>query len=504
MWHDLVQKVAADPDVDGTHLLDGETSKKPLPYQAEMLFQHYRKNETAKLGISDDCGQLVQSAIKAGWSKICGKYIYANAPKKLDVALKKHRYFSSLLPLVRGSHLTITFNFDDFLEQALLAHKPEGEKGRGYEVVTNPWPQFRRPNAVIYHPHGVVPFGSNLMELPNDRLVFAEAAYSAQYVGSRGHDTSYLLAHFARNTCLIIGCSLEDELRNVLMRSAEINPGNYHYYIHFIESERRGPSTAQKELIAETNFNVYNLITLFLTRDKIKALLELQDDQRFSDSDFKDAAAGADANLKYNFYLTGCIGVGKSTTANQLRSLNVIDEWQEVRPALLAKSWESLSARQRKTVDEWIVSQFGKKNSTLRDNGPGIAIVDRPPLDPLAFTPERSRPAKAKALLDRMCPNRRRQKSARVEEGTVILLVGDPDVLAARVRETGREDYSREELEKMQNAMLQIYQGPGIHVIDTKHLSVQEVTRRVATIVHRTPYEPCDVHEALEGYENAI
>lgn len=503
MWPEFVRMVAADPDIEGTQLLEGDASKKSLPYQAEMLFQHYRKKARTKLSHPDPSEMFVQSAINAGWSKICGKHIYARSPKKLDVALKKHAYFSSLLPLVRGSHLTITFNFDDFLERALLAHKPEGETGRGYEVVTNPWPQFRRPSSVIYHPHGVVPFEANLMELPTDRLVFAEAAYSAQYVGSRGHDTSYLLSHFARYTCLIIGCSLEDELRNVLMRGAEINPGNYHYYIHYVESEKRGPSAAQRELIAETNFNVYNLITLFLTREKIKALLELLDTQRFSDSDFKDAAATADANLKYNFYLTGCIGVGKSTTANQLRSLHVLDEWQEVRPALLAKSWESLSPKQRKTVDEWIVGQFGKKNSALRDYWRGIAIIDRPPLDPLAFTPEEGRPAKAKALLDRMCPHGRRQNS-RVEEGTVILLIGDPDVLAARVTETGRESYSTEKLKKMQDAMQLIYRGAGVHVIDTRNLSVQEVTKRVATIIHRAPYEPCDLHKALEDYANAI
>ncbi len=119
MWPELVEKVAADPEVEGTDLLKGEASKKSLPYQAEMLFQHYKGKARTKIDPSAT-ELFIQSAVNAGWSKICGKYIYAGAPKKLEGALKKHVYFSSLLPLVRGSHLTITFNFDDFLEHGVV------------------------------------------------------------------------------------------------------------------------------------------------------------------------------------------------------------------------------------------------------------------------------------------------------------------------------------------------------------------------------------------------
>jgi broad-specificity NMP kinase len=497
LWKDLVEYIAADGRVNGKDFLMGEVAHKSLPYQTEVLYQHYRENTLPTLdgGLSD---LVKQSLVKAQWMEICATHIYAKADADLSNSLKKHPYFEALLPLVQSSHLTVTFNFDDFLEGSLALNKREKDaENRGYEIVTDPWPQFRRSDSVIYHPHGVVPAQSRLMELPVDRFVFSEAGYSAQYVGARGHDSSFMLSHLARNTGLLLGCALEDELRNVLMRNAQLNPGNYHYYIHFMPDESCGPTDAQRTLISDTNFNVYNLITLFLTAPKIRALLELLNVDKVNVAALKDLAAQGDVTLKYNYYLTGAIGVGKSTTASLLRSLNVLDEWLEVRPPVLAKPWDQLSDAERIESDKWIVEQFAKKNNTLRHLEPCISIVDRPPLDPLAFTVEKDRSAKATSLLDVICP----KGKWGIEPGVIILLKGDPEVLSARVAETGRDNYSVEKLEKMQNTMADIYRDESIYKINTKHLSVLEVTKQVAKIIHQDEYKPFDLTTALHKFQ---
>jgi len=499
MWKSLVTSIASDSEIDGKAIICNEVGGRTLPYQSELLFQHLSKKMQKELDPS--LSELAkQSTIQAKWAEICAKHIYAKTPTDIEKALSDHVYFKSLLPLIRTSYLTITFNFDDFLERALTHTRPGAEKttGLGYESVTDPWPQFRRTQAVIYHPHGVVPDQGRLMETPVDRFVFSEAAYSAQYVGSRGHDSSFLLSHFARNTCLIIGCALEEELRNVLMRSAQINPGNYHYYIHFIDTETSGPDSAQRELMHETNFNVYNLITLFLTREKIKAFLDLINSDEVSDESLDDLSKMAGSKLKYTYYLTGPIGVGKSTTASLLRSLNVLDEWVEARPAILAKPWDELNEEEKKQADEWIVTQFGLKNKNLRHSKSGLSIVDRPPLDPLMFTPIDERPNKAKALLDSICPGR---TGWNVEEGVVIALQGDPEVLTSRVRATGRTEYTKDRLNKMQQAIDTIYVGEGVKKINTCNLPINEVTKRVAKIIHCDQYVPFDLHGVLSTLE---
>lgn len=498
MWSKLIENIAADRSINGTKILEGEGKDRTLPYKTQMLYQRFRKRVLEKLD-PNTSDMWRDGVVKAKWSELCARHIYANAPSDLGKALSAHKYFSALLPLIQKSPLTVTFNFDDFLERSLaLNKKPNDKISRGYEVVTDPWPQFRRADSVIYHPHGIVPAQARLMELPVDRFVFSEAAYSAQYVGSRGHDSSFLLAHFARNTCLIIGSALEEELRNVLMRGAQINPGNYHYYVHFINDDTSGPTDEEKWLMSETNFNVYNLITLFLTREKIRALLELLDADTIGGDLFHDMAEQANVPLKYNFYLTGAIGVGKSTTANQLRNLHVLDEWLEVRPQVLAKRWSDLTQTERDEADRWIVGQFAAKNNSLRHLKAGISIIDRPPLDPLSFTKKQKWATKATALLDAVCPDRK----LKFEPGTVILFIGDPEIMEARVRATGRETYTRKDLNNMQETLKGLYEDKSLRIIDTRNLSIQEVTKEVAEIVHRAPYKTFDVHGALLRFAN--
>lgn len=494
-WPKLINDIATDTAVDAKSLVEGEAFKKmPPTYQTEVLFQKFQAAYSKTLTGLTPTEQ--QNSVTAEWLTICQRYLYQSSPIDMASQLSKHPYMEALIPLVQESALTVNFNFDDYLERALVERKRPKDKGnRGFEAVTDPWPQFRRTDCVIYHPHGYVPAG--LMEKAVDRFVFSEASYSKQYVGARGHDTSFLLAHFARNTCLIIGCSLEAELRNVLMRGAEINPGNFHYCIHWVPDHEH-LKKQECDLISDANFKVYNLNTLFLTSPEIKLLLDLINHEAVPESELRDLAAQAEISLKYTFYMTGSLGVGKSTTTNQLRNLSVLDEWLEPRLEILGKPWDTLTPDQRVTADNWIADQFAKKNDSLRrEENAAISVVDRPPLDPLVFTPKDEHAEKAKFLADKICPN----NAYGVQDGVVILLLGDPKELSARVRATGRQDYTADKLSQMQEDMKDLYQAmPGTITIDTQFMGISELTKRIAEIIHREPYKPADLTKKLRSF----
>jgi len=233
--------------------------------------------------------------------------------------------------------------------------------------------------SIIYHPNGVVP--SVYMEAPTDRIVFSEASFADQLIGHSSGDNAGLLNHLSKNTCMFVGLSLEDEsLRSLLVQSARTNPGNYHYYVMY--TGENGLEEKHKEAIRNTNFKVYNLITLFMGNDEISLLADLLTVER---EEFCDFAEEHNINLLYRYYMTGPLGVGKSTSINYMRNLIVYDEWLEPRLPILGKPWDQLTVDEKEEADNWIIDQFKLKNTKLRHKTEGIFLIDRGPLDPLVI-----------------------------------------------------------------------------------------------------------------------
>ena len=74
--------------------------------------------------------------------------------------------------------------------------------------------------------------------------------------------------------------------------------------------------------------------------------------------------------------------------------------------------------------------------------------------------------------------------------------------LSARVKATGRLEYTAQKLLDMQNTMLKLYSGkPGVVTIRTDFLSIPELTKRVAQIIHRDIYEPANLMAMLKAHE---
>jgi hypothetical protein len=224
-----------------------------------------------------------------------------------------------------------------------------------------------------------------------------------------------LLHHFSKTTCLFIGLSLQDAtLRHLLRQSAIINPGHYHYYVHWHHSGDARDEAAEAAL-RDANFEVYNLVTLFLCDDQIAALGRLLS---MSESDLRRESGEIGIPMKYFYYLTGAIGAGKTTCVSYLGSFKTYEEWAEVRPPELKKAWKDLTDDEKGRLDKWIIHQFDLKNCKLLDQRIGIHVVDRTPLDPLAFTETKDMNTKAAAIAKGLSPG---MSARRPQDGHIIL-----------------------------------------------------------------------------------
>lgn len=493
-WAALVDAISQDERVHGQDLFRNLSHRVTLPYKTELLFQNYRRTRLMELQTQRGSRRESEYRIMAEWLTIVAEHLYKDAPEDFGTAVRSHPYLRHYLSIINSTPFTITYNFDDFLEQALNTHRGEEDRklSRGYEVVTNPWTQFRRQTAVIYHPNGIVP--QELMETPVDRIVFSEASYAERLIGAMAGDYASILNHLSKTTCLFIGLSLEDEvMRNLLVQSARTSPGNYHYYIYYLESGE-SISEGHKEAIRQANFAVYNLITLFLDNSLIASLGRLLDIHNTSDNVFADMCDEVGCRAAYRYYITGSLGVGKSTAVNQYRNLTILDEWLEPRLPVLRKPWDQLTDEELAEADRWLSKQFRLKNDNLRHERVGVFMVDRPPLDPLAFTPRNDWPGKATELLDAICPG---EADWSVAPGQVIVLTGDAKELAIRLLLTKREGYTEEKLRLMEETILEVYEGPGVVVVDTRGLAIGDVAKRIGEIIHLESYEEFDLHERL-------
>ena len=501
-WEELVNRIAQR--VNGEELIASQPQGVTITSRIQLLFEYFYRSESVSeetSGSSEEQGNVLffDPTIRKKWYEIVREELYKTlALEGNNEVLSHHPYLGAYVDVIRKSPMTVNYNFDDSIERMLSElNKKAGQPIReGYESVWDINLQFKSNAAIIYHPNGYLPY--HPLEKRSDWLVFSEDEYADQLIYSMTGYFASLAHHLSKNTCLLIGLSLQDStLRNLLRQSARINPGHYHYYVRHVK-DGQYPAADERDTVTSLNFKVYNLITLFLTDEEIRLLGELI---TMAPDEFQYNANQNRHNIKYCFYVSGAIGAGKSTVLSYFHSLNVHDEWPERRPLILAMPPDDLTEEQEKEADRWVASQFDRKNWNLFSSPEGIHVVDRSPLDPLGFTEEGKWPNKAKYLLNEAC-----RSAPKIEPGRVILLLNDPKILAIRIK-TLQQGYTSAKIDEQQNQLRKVYSLPsGTTFIDTRGLTTNEVVKAVAHIIHMQKYDPpAELHERLvniRGEEN--
>jgi hypothetical protein len=500
-WQKLVELVAAHPNVDANDILSCFTARgsgaapatRSLASLTQMIFGKYREREIRNKNLVNPLTFLQEQEIKTAWTKIIHQELYRNIDNSTrSTSISTHPYLGSFLDIIKNSPLTVNYNFDDTLEKLLLDARNQDEvnQTRGYEAIDKPNMQFQKENSVIYHPNGFLPF--IFQDGASADLVFSDDAFQDQLIDAATGKYVHLSNHLFRNTCLLIGLSLDDvTLQSLLRQNAVTNPGNVHYIVHF---KTAGVPTDKdrEDLIFRSNFYSYNLYTLFLDNDGIRDLAELIS---MNKSSFE--LNYANCSKKFVYYLIGSVGAGKSTAAKNFRSLITYDEWIDERIPELAVPDDTLSPAQREDVNVWIAEQFRKKNFALMGHTEGVHLIDRSPLDPLSFGEPQDRPTKAKALVEQITD----KNSRSIAPGHIIYL--DCDLLDVEIRNSLKHKYwPKDRYSQLLTALQEVYGSLQTSVICTRGRNAQSVAHEIAKVIFLEEYRPIDIGSELTRIAN--
>ncbi len=493
-WNNLIDGVATELGNLGITIAGLET--KALPVQTQIMFSRFREQTFDDVDVRKLSQPFKDAEVAARWRRLVHRILYSGVDS-IEVKIDKHPYLDVLAALAFRIPLVISYNFDDLLERTLARHVARLQHSHtvGYYAAWGPNFLLQDDRPVVYHPNGYLPF--DLIDRYSDNVVLTEEALSDQIIGYGLGEYATLLDYVTTRSCLFIGFSLNDSAQRTLLRQAVHRaPGNVHYFVQFLDGKTKVSEQEMRDL-RETNFDLFNVVTLFLDSQDYRTLFELvavSSNDRFDDAFFK-----AGRSEVYRYYVAGPVSIGKTSAISRLQGLTVVDEWLSPKDPLIAKPYHELTDEQRQKVDDWIMEQLRLKNKRFCVANRGIHVMDRAPLDAFAFTAPGEEAAKAKMIWERVCGGGVGRKPIPLAPGCLVFLKGRPDDLATRQRwrgRTGDADY----IAKQQTALGETYQGPGIHVLDISGNSIEVVVRRLTKHIHLGDYTEFDFTGRLEGY----
>lgn len=485
-WSELVERISQNEEIAGETICQSNLS---LTSKVQALFEHY-KNKRADS--SDNTLPFYDDIIRIDWIKLIHKELYkTKTSESLD-----HPYLDEYIKIIKKSPITVNYNFDNFIEQILRKENKASEEyseAKEYETTSRPSINFRLNKSVIYHPNGYLP--EVLEEGFSDHFVFSEKSFQDQLLESIMGHYNPLMYFYSRYTALFIGVSLEDQnLRHMLHQNAVINPGHYHYYI-FYKDKDFALSAKEMRAIQESYFDTFNLVVMFLDEEGIKQLGRCLN---MNIHRFSDLLKGEALPTVLNYYISGAPGTGKTSVLDLLRNFKIFNEWPDVKHKNLDKEDRLLSKEERAELDVWVAEQFRLKNSMVSAKQMGIQLIDRSPLDPITYA------ASTELVQNRAIDLLKKYKRTEVDNslvpGQIIVFTADAESVYQRLNKRNPNQYSPEWSDDKICHFEELYDKKDVITVPTSHLSISEVTRKLAHIIYFGKYHPVDLNKYLQEY----
>jgi len=497
MWGELVERLMVVAEIPKdrmeAHTNDGLTPT----LLAEMAYRRHLDSETrAHSGMPF---KFRRYQVDASWCvKIHGCLYEKVMGKTYADITKPHIYLHSLAELIYKSQFAITFNFDDIVDEAVIAHADKG-KGPNPEIITRPKVETRKDAPIIYHINGKLP--REELRGRSERVLLTEDAFADILLSPNSQDAEFAINQFAVRTFLLLGVSLSDNsLKNLLRAAAKRNPANHHFIVYF-EEDGQPKSKEVRQDIFDANLHVYNLISIFLTKQEISALLQMLN-LEVKDEEFEDQLRHI-ANIKIDrkYYLVGAVAAGKSSTLEALRCFTTHEEWKGRVPAEMYLKDETLTEEQQAKVDQFLYPQLTQKNRKMNSEYPAIRVMDRAYLDLFAFS-------KSNAENQNKAVRLREQVvgwGGYFQDGQIVFLTASEDAfrerLAKRALPSGDEkkiQFDPKTLIAQEAKLKKIYEPGEDSTFNTSEMDTGQTAKEIARMILLKPYKIFQFSDRLD------
>ena len=496
MWEELVTRLTKAAGMPEERMRLHKKARYPETFLAEILFRkHFADQKSAKV----DRESFRIYYVNSTWKEKIRTCLYRDVRNlKLSNIAKKHTYLMPLAKLVCNARFAVTFNFDDIVDEAVIACAKEMGLAKP-EIIYHPKIETRMNAPVIYHINGALP--RDRLRRGSENIVLTEDAFADILLSPNSQDAEFVINQFAIRTFVLLGISLNDSsLKNLLRSSAKRNPAN-HNFIIFHEKKGQPRSAEERNDLFEVNLNVYNLISIFLTTLEIKAILEIVNEEKGGDFD-RAISVLITKKVDRKYYLVGSIAAGKTSILDQLRCFTTHEEFSGRVPAEMYQDDKTLTARQQKKVDDYLYPQLIEKNSNMIRMNSGIRIMDRAYLDLFAFSKGDKAEIRRKAIELR---KHFEDWGKPIEDGHIFLLKATKTSLEERLarrganrRIRGKVRFATESLLEQETNFFKIYRPSTDAVIDTSDSTIGETAKKIARIILLEDYNPFDFSDRLD------
>src|ERR1700730_5991146 len=196
LWGDLVNSLAEAAGITKERLALHKKEKFPETFLAEILFRQHESDHGK--AAENPADRYHSHRVNASWKQKIRECLYKDVGSKTfeDIA-KEHIYLRGLTTLVCKAGFTVTFNFDDIVDQAVTAHVEEMLDAvpetaiANPEIIYHPKIETRKHAPVIYHINGSLP--RDELRRSSEHVILTEDAFADVLLSPASQNAEFVI-----------------------------------------------------------------------------------------------------------------------------------------------------------------------------------------------------------------------------------------------------------------------------------------------------------------------